>query len=100
MTTKEMFASVEDEFLKFERIPVESRRHERRDVCAFIYLHEKLGCEGVAGRNIVAGAEYAQIYLDYEDSECDGVLGLDDVIYLSRCGVSYDTEAGSLFMFV
>ncbi len=92
MTTEGLFEKHNDEFLKFNRIPLASRLHPRPDLCAMLYLHEKFGGSG----NAVSHAEHDEIHLDWEPDE--GVMTEDDVIYLTRCGVRYG-EYG-LCMFV
>jgi len=89
--THELFERHNDEFLKFERIPKCDLKHPRKDLCAFMYLHERFGGEGGA----IAGAEHDQIWLDWDYE----LLTEEDVIYVLRCGVMYDSETDSLSMF-
>lgn len=96
MTSEELAAAFEqhnDEFLKFDSIPEDQRRHVRPDLCAFIYLHEKLGGE----HDVVGGAEHDEIILSFDGLDR---LSVEDVIYISRCGVRYSEEYESLCMFV
>ena len=90
-----LFEFCEDDFLAFEKIPVGDRRHSRPDLCAFLYLHEKLGGE----HDMVRSAEHDEIWLDYEEEDA-AKLSLDDLIYLHRCGVRHDSDTGRLCMFV
>ncbi len=88
-----LFEKHDDEYIKFENIPESDRRHHRHDVCAFIYLDEKLGGKG----DVVSAAEHDEIYLDFDNLE---QLTDEDVLYITRCGVRYDSDTDSLAMFV
>lgn len=92
MTASELFEKHNGEFLKFERIPKAERRHARPDLCALLYLHERFGGAGDA----VTCAEHDEIGLAWEADE----LTEDDVIYVTRCGVRYQSEWDALAMFV
>jgi hypothetical protein len=93
MTLKEMFKKCDDDFLEFSRIPIDERRHKTRpDLCAFIYLDEKLG----GSRDVVSRADYDKIWLSFKNLD---KLTLEDVLYIHRCGVSYDEDDESLTMF-
>lgn len=94
-----LFDKHSDEYLEFERIPAAERRHVRPDLCGMLYLHDLLAAPGDVGRDAVAGAEHDVIYLRWEGEELAKLTDAD-VIYLHRCGVRYDAEAGSLAMFV
>lgn len=89
----EWFGKADDEFLKFERIPEADRRHSRPDLCAFLYLHEKLGGKD----DVLRAADHDKVWLEFDGL---GRLCEDDVIYLRRCGVRYDEEADALCMYV
>lgn len=91
MSVHELFEKHDGEFLKFERITDKDRRHPRPDLCAFLYLHERFGGKG----DMVCGAQHDVIFLDAEPDQ----LTEEDVIYLRRCGVRYDSEVESLAMF-
>jgi len=87
-----LFEQDDNEYIKFERISADQRRHIRPDLCAFLYLHEKLGGDGDA----VAGARHDEIWLDWDNLEG---LTEEDVIYLKRCGVRWSDECDRLAMF-
>ncbi len=93
-TLTKLFDKFDDEYLKFDRIKKVDRKHEREDLCAMLYLHEKLGGSGDA----VCAAEHDEIYLDWAG---DDLLKLteEDVLYLVRCGVRYSEEHNCLCMF-
>lgn len=97
---EQMFRDAEDEFLEFERIRDSDKRDPSNDVCAFIYLREKCGSDHprIAGsERAISGAEHDVITLGGDLSK----LTKADVIYLARCGVSYNhDEYGGLYMFV
>jgi hypothetical protein len=89
----EWFNKHNSEYLKFERIPVDEDYCCKKDLSAFNYLHRRFG----GGENIIDGAGHDVIYLSVK-----GLSKLTefDVLYLTRCGVLYDQELDSLFMFV
>lgn len=91
----EVFEKFEDDYIKFER--VENKLHPRPDVCAFLLL-DKLVSN--AGRDIVAGAEHDEIWLDVDCEKLAAVATEDDILMLTRCGVRYDDDVGRLAMFV
>jgi hypothetical protein len=95
----ELFDKYHSEYLKFERIPESERRHVRPDLCAILYLHERLSEPDDAGQDAVCGAEHDVFYLDWSDSRL-ARLTERDVIYVSRCGVCYSREFDCLMMFV
>ncbi len=84
------------------KIPMAERRHPRPDICAMIYLHEKFGGyvddEDGTSRDAVCSAEHDQIWLDWEPGKFD--ITEDDALYLTRCGVRYDSSTSSFAMFV
>ncbi len=92
---EQWFDKVEDEYGEFENIPEADRRHPRPDICALIYLHEKLGGKGDA----ISAAEHDEIYLDWEKSRLE-FMTEEDVLYVTRCGVRYDPDTDCLAMFV
>jgi hypothetical protein len=89
----ELFEKYDDEFLKFDRIAPEDRRHVRPDLCAMLYLHERLGGNGDA----IACAEHDEIWLEFDNLQR---LTDEDAIYLHRCGIRYDPDNESLCLFV
>lgn len=93
----EMFEAVVDEFLEFDRIPVADRRNQMPDVCGLLYLQEKLGMP--QGKDAVASAVHDEIYLGWTGGQIKK-LTQDDVLYINRCGVRYDSGVDSLCMFV
>ena len=96
-----LFEKYDDDYIKFERIPPEQRRHPRPDICALIYLHERFGGqidEDGTSRDAVCCAEHDEIWLDWEPAKLD--VTEEDVLYLTRCGVRYDSGTSTFAMFV
>lgn len=81
------------QFLK-EFSSIENKRSERRDLHAFILLAELFPGDG----DIVADAGHEKIYLDFGGAESERLTD-DQIIELSRCGVLFEDEADSLYMF-
>lgn len=97
MTTEDLVALFEkhgSEFLRFERI--ENPKCKRPDVCAFIRLDELVP----ESKDMVSAAEHDEIYLAVDAEQLAACATEDDIIFLARCGVRYDSSSGSLAMFV
>lgn len=90
----EIFEKYADDYLKFGR--VENKLHERPDICAFLLLDKLLPdpC-----KDIVSAADHDQIYLGVDIEKLAGVATEDDIITLIRCGVLYESDTDSLYMF-
>ena len=82
------------EYIKFAR--VENKLHERPDLCAFILLDKLVPG---AGRDMIAGAEHDEIYLDVDPRKLAEVATEADVLTLVRCGVRYEIGGDGLAMF-
>lgn len=87
---EELFEKHEDELLKFDRIPESQRLHVSDDLCGLIkiasLLKEPAKFDFSAGHDIV-----------YLSNPCDlKELAEDDVIYLLRCGIHFDSEVECL----
>ena len=83
-----------DEYLKSERI--ENPPFPRRDLCAFVKLHELCPQE----QNLLGGASHDVIFFSMGLEELAERATETDLIYLHRCGVRYDTSGDSLAMYV
>ena len=83
---KTLFDKHADEYLEFLMIPDKDRMSNRPDLCALLYLEERLGAEN----NVLSGLYRDRVYLNYDKLER---LTEKDVIYLLRCGVLYDEES-------
>lgn len=90
----EAFESHNDEFLKFDRIEV--KRSKRADMHAFLLLDELQPRE----RKIVGGASHDQIWLDADCTELAENITEAQILELVRCGIMFDSESESLYMFV
>lgn len=97
MKFSKMVAAVEEEFLEFDNIPVNEKRHTLPDLCGMLYLHEKLG--KVGDSKAVAAAEHYNVYLRWGGKELKK-LTQEDVLYITRCGISYDDNTESLYIMV
>lgn len=88
------FKKFSDEYLNFERI--ENPPCKRPDICAFLLLDKLVPKTG----DMVTAAEHDEIFLETSCETLAEVATEDDILYLTRCGVRYDSELNSLAMFV
>lgn len=94
MNLKEIFDKHDSESHKFDR--VENKRSNRADLHAFLLLDQL-----VPGTyDIVAAAEYDQIFLEIDPLELKKVASEEQIIELIRCGVWLDCDTDSLSLFV
>lgn len=91
----EVFKKHENEFLKFENISKNDRLHKRPDLCAMLFLAI---FAGDSNSNIVEAAEHDQIWLNVDPEKLP--LTEDHILFLRRCGVSYDEKNYGFSMFV
>ncbi len=91
-----LFDENQEEFLKFDRIPIDRKFSKRSDLQAFMMLDELIPDI----RDMVSAAEHDEIYLQTDLEELAKVVEEEDVIDLIRCGVMVDEETDSLKMFV
>lgn len=92
---EELFELLNDEFIKFERIPENERPFSSPDLCAFAYLDKRFPSDN--NMDMVSAAEHDEIWLRIEWEQIEQ-LTRDDVIYLTRCGVRYDDDSLALFV--
>lgn len=92
---KQAFKAADGEYLKFERI--ENPLHRRPDLCGFLKLDQLVPGEP---RDMIYASERDQFFLDVEPAELAEVATQEDIVYLYRCGVRYDSSHDSLGMFV
>ena len=65
---KERFDEISDnEYLKFDRIPIEDRPSSYMDICAFLYLEKKFGPSSTKS-DMITCAQHDIFYLDYEQT--------------------------------
>lgn len=105
LNLEEVFEKHKEEFLKFERI--ESPAHAVPDICAFLLLADLDVLQRASGgesrgkqMDIVACAEHDQIWLNANCCELAEIATEEQIIYLARCGVMYESDTESLSMFV
>jgi hypothetical protein len=91
------FEAVNDDFIKFERIPVSERPFSSPDLCAFAMLDKKFPAE--RDHDMVSAAEHDVIYLRIEGEQV-AQLTDDEILYLTRCGIFHDEEYDCLSSFV
>ena len=95
MDLKECFRKHAEEQGYF--VLIENPLHRRPDVCGFLYL-DTLCCQ--SSRDMINHAEYGQIYLSTDCRELAELAEEKDILYLVRCGISYDADKECLTMFV
>lgn len=91
-TLEEKFNKFEDEYLEFEKI--EKPLHPSRDICGLLYIHNLIPFDGVA----VGYAEHDIVGINVSCDKLNNIIKDEDIIYLKRCGISYDSEYDSLIM--
>jgi hypothetical protein len=95
MTLKEMFDKHGDEGCHFERVV--NKKSTRPDLHAFLLLDELVPD---SNRDILAGAEHDEVFLDVSIDELEGRITEEQVRDLLRCGVFYNDDDEVLYMFV
>ena len=94
MNLAEMFGKYASDYLEFDKVQV--KLSTRPDLHAFLLLDSILPSR----RDIIAGAEHDEIWLDIACDELATVITEDQVQELRRCGVRYSSEYDSLCLFV
>ena len=97
LNLEELFEKHEDEFLKFERET--APRHPRRDLCAFLMLHE-LDPSEKRERPMISSAEHDEIWLDADVDTVAVHANEQQIVTLIRCGVRFDEGTWAFAMFV
>lgn len=92
---KATFDKYDDEYIQFQNVT--NKRSRRPDMHAFIVLDELLPGDGKG--DLISAAEHDQFFLDIEPEALARVATEEIVLDLVRCGVSYDEENESLFLF-
>ncbi len=89
----------ENEYLKFDRIT--DPLHPVEDICGILYLHQKCGARKASNRkgfcDFISSAEHDEIWFDAQEIKN---LTEDDVVYLMRCGIRWDSDVESFGAFV
>ena len=91
MDIQQVFDAHHDEFLQFDR--VKDRFNQRPDLHAFILLDRLVPGD----RDMVAGAEHDEIYLEVSPDELAAVATVEQVVDLIRCGVRLSDYALRMF---
>jgi hypothetical protein len=87
------FEDVNDDYIRFERIPENERLHANRRICGLMKLYTLLK----EPEHFDVYAEHDIIYMAGED---DLVPLTDaDILYLTRCGFHYDSSTDALAYF-
>ena len=89
------FDKYEDEYIQFQNVV--NKRSRRPDMHAFIVLDELLPGDGKG--DLISAAEHDQFFLDIEPEALARVATEEIILDLVRCGVSFDEESESLFLF-
>ncbi len=89
------FDKYEDEYIQFQNVA--NKRSRRPDMHAFIVLDELLPGDGKG--DLISAAEHDQFFLDIEPEALARVATEEIILDLVRCGVSFDEETESLFLF-
>ena len=89
------FDKYEDEYLDFENVV--NKRSRRPDMHAFIVLDELLPGDGRG--DLVSAAVHDQLFLGIEPEALARVATEELILELRRCGVSFDEENESLYLF-
>jgi len=95
MNLEKMFDKHDEEYLKFDRI--ENPPHNRPDLCAFILLDKLSPSE--RARDIIACSEHDEFWIDASPEDVANNATEEDIIYLQRCGIRYDSSNDSFCMF-
>lgn len=90
---EEILDKHDDEYLKFERIPIEDRLHENKQLCGLLYVYKLM--EDPTKFSLEAGHDV--IWVCHPDWIRE--LTDEDAIYLQRCGIHYSSEYDCLSMF-
>ena len=96
----EVFEEIEEkyqyDYLKFDRV-VKNRLHPLHDICGLLLLYKLVPS---ISYSIIIAAEHDVVYLDVDCDKLVEAAMEEDLVDLIRCGVHYDSESGSLAMFV
>ncbi len=92
---KSTFDKYDDEFIQFQSVA--NKRSRRPDMHAFIILDELLPGDGKS--DLISAAEHDIFWLDIEPEALARVATEEIILDLVRCGVSYNDETESLYLF-
>lgn len=95
---EKVFEKHKDEYLEFKR--EQTPKHPRRDISAFILLHELVPLLKNNSRNMILSARYNQVWLDADINTVAKNATEEQIVTLIRCGVHLDIQKNALSMFV
>lgn len=96
-TMAQRWDQFEDDFLLFDRIPPPERPFSSSDLCAWALLDKKF--PSARGLDMVSGAGHDQVWLRITRTEI-AQLTDEEILYLVRCGVMFESDTETLSMFV
>lgn len=100
MTADDIAAAFErhsDEYLKWDRVPAERRRHCRKDIHVFLTLHDKFPSDqGERGVDIISWSSHDE-YGFIVDARDKNTLTDEDVCDLVRAGLMLGDEGFWMF---
>ena len=94
MNLKAVFEKYCREYRRFNHVVDEARLPDRTDLCAFLLLHTLVP----SLRNMIAGAEHDEIFLDTDLDALAKTANEDDILTLVRCGVRYSDDGLMIFV--
>lgn len=89
------FHDADDEYLNYQRI--KDLPYDAPDVCAFFKLSQIYGSNNY--RFMITGTDHDSVYIRTEPGLLFGRITQEDVVYLRRCGLCYDDDHQSFYMF-
>ena len=92
---KEIYEKHQDNIHHDEFKGIPNKFSSRPDIHAFILLDKLLP----GNHSIIAAAEHDQIWLDTDMEKIAEVATEEQIIELMKCGVMYDEDTESFFMF-
>lgn len=87
------YGTFDEEYLKFELIPESDRMHPSYPICGIL----KLSSISKNPASFDFCAEHDIVYL-ITAADCKLPISDEDIIYLQRCGVSFDRDTDSFTM--
>lgn len=90
---EQRFFQFENDYLKF--FDVINKRSNRPDLHAFLLMDELQP----GSVDMISAAEHDKFYLSIDMEELEEIITDAQIQELTRCGVNYSEEYGSLFMF-
>ena len=92
----QMFEDVNDDFLKFDRIPEADRLHPHGKICGLLKVYSLLK-DDETRRAYCFSANHDELAVAEESDLVP--LDRETVLYLARCGVIHNKSDEYLFMF-